>query len=53
MNDLTDLITKAILADMDHRKQYGYSCFEEPKKEEDLDFEDIFEKELRRNDNEG
>ena len=43
-------LTKIIEADMENRRQYGYSCFEEKKEDEDTDFKDIFEKELRKND---
>ena len=43
----TDLITKIFQADIDHKRKYGHSCFEEPKDEDD-GFQEIFEKELRR-----
>lgn len=46
MND-TDLVVKIFQADMDHRREYGFSCFEDPKDEDD-GFAEVFEKELRR-----
>ena len=44
------LLSKIIEADMENRRQYGYSCFGEQRKDEDTEFPEIFEKELMKND---